>query len=150
MSEEKTETQVVENEKVKNDTSSNTKCAKKISGDLRTFVIALLTAVIVVLAYHGIILGIRCLKSDCGTRPANAPQCQMPPRPECPPPAPRCHHHHHCSSHAGVQGETPQHRRRDGQYRRRDGQHHRHHQRPARPAGETSESPAPTPQESAE
>ncbi|MBE6365388.1 MAG: hypothetical protein E7053_06505 [Lentisphaerae bacterium] len=149
MSEEKTETQVVENEKVKNDTSSNTKCAKKISGDLRTFVIALLTAVIVVLAYHGIILGIRCLKSDCGTRPENAPQCQMPPRPECPPPAPRCHHHH-CSSHAGVQGETPQHRRGDGQHRRRDGQHHRHHQRPARPAGETSESPAPTPQESAE
>ena len=149
MSEEKTETQVVENEKVKNDTSSNTKCAKKISGDLRTFVIALLTAVIVVLAYHGIILGIRCLKSDCGTRPANAPQCQMPPRPECPPPAPCCHHHH-CSSHAGVQGETPQHRRRDGQHRRRDGQHHRHHQRPARPAGETSESLAPTPQESAE
>ena len=41
------------------------KCSKKISGDLRTFIISLLTALIVVLAYHGTLMAIRCAKKDC-------------------------------------------------------------------------------------
>lgn len=41
------------------------KCCKKISGDLRIFIISLLTAVIVVLAYHGILMAIRCAKNEC-------------------------------------------------------------------------------------
>lgn len=48
---------------------------RKCSGDLRVFVIALLTSVIVVLAYHGIVSGIRCLKRAC-RKEAAAELCQ--------------------------------------------------------------------------
>ena len=56
----------VNNESVQNAQPEETKCKrKKLSGDLRTFIISLLTAVIVVLAYHGILMAIRCAKKDC-------------------------------------------------------------------------------------
>ena len=52
------------------------KVNKKLSGDLRTFIISLLTAVIVVLAYHGTLMAMRCAKKDC-SRPQKFCMMQM-------------------------------------------------------------------------
>ena len=59
-------------------------CKKKLSGDLRTFIIALLTSVIVVLAYHGIRYSlelmqyrnskISCRKSFCAMQIKSCPE----------------------------------------------------------------------------
>ena len=59
--------------KVEADTPAK-KDACRCSGDARTFFISLLTAIIVVLAYHGIVSLVRCVMQDeCEKRP----QCVM-------------------------------------------------------------------------
>ena len=75
----------MEKEEEKNIGTETKKCC---SGDCRTFVIALLTSIIVVLAFHGIMLASKCLLK-CGAEPAGKNGCcccvmmrEMP----CPPP----------------------------------------------------------------
>lgn len=41
---------------------------KKLNGDLRVFVIALLTSLITILVYHGVLMAVRCYKSKCQTK----------------------------------------------------------------------------------
>lgn len=75
---------------------------KKLSGDARTLVIALLTSIIVVLLYHSITKLVCCLTADSCRK--NAPVCTLIPENGCPkkfnpefsPPADgRKHHHRH-------------------------------------------------------
>ena len=54
-------------------------CKKKLSGDLRTFIIALLTSVIVVLAYHGIRYSINRIQCNKAEFPCSKGFCAMQP-----------------------------------------------------------------------
>ena len=152
MKEENTTTEAVDTERETSQTASNCKCTKKISGDSRTFVIALLTAIIVVLIYHGIILGIRCIKNGCPREQGTSGQCQIPAPPQCTP-APCCHRHHDTPA--------PQHRqnprfnhpgdRQNHHGQRQNGQHRQRRPRPQRPAPRPDQPQnAPTSQEPAE
>ena len=78
MKENESAEQVVENREEKCEKAAEQKNIKKINGDTRTFVIALLTSLIVVLLYHGVLTGIRCLKGNCPPPQATAGECRMP------------------------------------------------------------------------
>lgn len=56
----------------------------RCSGDARTFFISLLTAIIVVLVYHGIVSLVRCVNGE--NRCAAQPQCMMNQQPGMMPP----------------------------------------------------------------
>ena len=76
----------------------NTPKKTKLSGDARTFVISLLTALIVVLLYHGIAMAICCFKGGCPKQTQNcsfASGEMCPGRPKFEPPQEWKHHHRH-------------------------------------------------------
>ena len=103
----------MEKEEEKNTGSETKKCC---SGDCRTFVIALLTSIIVVLAFHGIMLASKCLLK-CGPGPAggNCCCCMMKKEMPCPPPQ--------CGPEKPLRG-----------FKKHHGKHHRHPAFP-KPAG---------------
>lgn len=102
---------------------------RKCSGDLRVFVIALLTSVIVVLAYHGIVSGIRCLKRAC-RKEAAAELCQAKMQ-ACP-----------IMCRGKICDGEKKHFRKDGEQRKFPKRHHRQHQYRERQA-----KPNPTPEQ---
>ncbi len=138
MKENESAEQVVENREEKCEKAAEQKNIKKINGDTRTFVIALLTSLIVVLLYHGVLTGIRCLKGNCPPPQATAGECRMPQIPS------KCQHgrdddvsdahrrrHHHRRMRHRDEGQFREHHRRRGE-------------RPARPVPESQQESAPS------
>ncbi len=152
MEEKDAVSQATVNDKEQTETSPRAEFSKKSSGDGRVFIISLLTAIIVVLAYHGIILGIRCIKNNCPGNPPPSGQCQMPAPQQCIP-APCCHRHndapaprhHRQAPRFNHPGDRQNHhgQRQDGQRRQRRPRPQRPEQPAAAPeAAPTSQEPA--------